>query len=151
MRRVVQRKLELGELFAMGETIHKFSNNIVGAKVMRGRIARGDEFYAIHRRGCYKTKVLSIQIGPTSHENLDTSDGQEIGIRFDTPLNVKSELLQILPAKSATIAEQIETAVAIEEADAVLDMKPEISEEGMQDMASGDASSDDGLPEDPVA
>jgi hypothetical protein len=106
MKQVVRRKKELGEILVLGRTIHKFGDNIVGARMFDGDIAVGDELLVIQRQSCLKATVLSIQIEKISYASLKVEEGQEIGIRLSIRANEKADLLRLKTAQEIVTSEE---------------------------------------------
>ena len=89
MKQVVQRKKLLGEIAVAGQVMHKYSGNVVGARMSAGALAVGDELVVVQKHACYKAAVISIQIQQGPLERLETQDGQEIGIKLSVTAAVQ--------------------------------------------------------------
>jgi hypothetical protein len=99
MRHVVQRRKQLGEVTEVGRVIHKFSNQIVGAKMMAGTVTIGDSLVVMQEQSCYETTIRSIQIQKEAHAHLQTTEGQEIGLGLSAGTNVGAFLLRLAREK----------------------------------------------------
>jgi HEPN superfamily protein len=97
MRQVVRRKKRLGEATEIGQVVHKFSNQIVGAKMNAGTLAIGDSLVVVQKQTCYKTTVRSIQIQKEPHVRLQTIEDQEIGLGLSASTNEGALLLRLAP------------------------------------------------------
>jgi len=95
MKQVVGRKKALGEAMAVGSVLHRFTGNIVGAKMWAGEIATGDELIVVQKQACFRATVLSIQVHQTPCEGLTVQEGQEIGIGLSEKVNVNAELVRL--------------------------------------------------------
>ena len=101
MKQVVHRKRALNDTIEVGKVVHRYSGNIVGGKMSAGSLVSGEDLVVVQKHGCFKTRILSIQIGQDPYEPLDLEEGQEIGIRFDRRVDEGAELVR-LPATQPT-------------------------------------------------
>ncbi len=95
MKHVVQRKKSLGEVAVIGEVVHKFSNQIVGAKITAGPLSIGDPLIVVQRQACFKVTVRSIQIRDAPHERIEFTESQEIGLGLSQSASEGAQLLRL--------------------------------------------------------
>lgn len=137
MKQVIQRRKTLGEVTLVGDVLHKFSGNIVGAKMSAGQISIDDELIVWRKHACFNATVVSIKIKDTPYKDLEVHDGQEIGLKLTLGANKGDQLMRVkptqLPAAPAEpqpepIPEQMPEAVDSDDVQAQPDEQTGLSE-----------------------
>jgi hypothetical protein len=95
MRQIVSRMEEIGQIVIVGDVIHTFSNGVVGVQMRAGLIEVGDEVVIIHKNTCQMARVLSIKTGADPHEQLESVDNQQIGLKLTLSACKGSRLMRI--------------------------------------------------------
>ena len=95
MKQVVQRQKVLGEVTLIGEVIHRFSNQIVGAKMLAGPLSIGESLVVMQNRACYKVTIHSIQILKVPYDRINLTADQEIGLGLSAIANEGAQLLRL--------------------------------------------------------
>lgn len=96
MRQAVMRRIDLGQATTAGTVIHQFQDRVVGAQMKEGVLNVGDELIILRDQACYKVIVESIEVDHTPYQQLQVSDGQNVGMRLSASAKVSSQI--ILPA-----------------------------------------------------
>jgi hypothetical protein len=102
-KQVVQRKSTLGELLEVGIVLHKFSGNIIGARMLGGHIAIGEELIVVEKNACFLAKILSIKVHAATYETLQVIDGQEVGIKFNVEIREGAQLVRLRPHEQSAL------------------------------------------------
>ncbi|MFN0158375.1 MAG: hypothetical protein ACKVRP_09935 [Bacteroidota bacterium] len=86
-------RLSNGSANRLGFVSEKFSNNIVVAKIKNATLTVGDRVYAMGKKSCFSSVILSIQMNNVSQQSVGITDETEVGIKFDKEVLEKMELV----------------------------------------------------------
>lgn len=124
MKKVIQRKTQIGEAVCIGVVIHKFSDLIVGVRTSAGSLQVDEELVIIQKHSCQSAKVVSIQVGDVPHMRLDLTDGLEIGLKLTERANEGAELIRVSALQPALLAETLPEMISPDKPEEVVDQTP---------------------------
>jgi hypothetical protein len=104
MKQVVQRKKLFGEVTPVGLVVHKFSNQIVGARMSAGTVVLGDSLIVVEKQACYKVTISSIKIKETAYDRLEVREGEEIGLGLTARTSEGAQLMRLAPEQRAIVS-----------------------------------------------
>ena len=94
---LVKAGLGTGATLDIAEVVHVYSNNVVGVEARSlGPLKTGDRLCVGKKRIEFAT-VLSLQIGPAAHNELQLNPGMQFGVRLDRTIGVGAHLYSWVP------------------------------------------------------
>jgi len=95
MSKVVERRIELGQVTRVGSVIHEFSNSVVGVQMQPGTVVAGEELIIFRQEACYRVNVESLEVDHIPSQRLEVATVTNVGMRLSGPAKLGSGLFKI--------------------------------------------------------
>ena len=107
-REVVQRRIVIGQIAAVGEVVHTYQGGVVAIVRMQPvGIAVGDQLVILRQGRILKFGAIeSIQEDAVERGWVQAREGQELGVRLNTPCRPGATLAKTLSATTVPAAQQ---------------------------------------------
>jgi hypothetical protein len=91
----------LGYVEHVGQVIREFTGQIIGVRVVPGRIAKGDTLVIRDKRNAYDAAVESLEINNARFDEVLCEEGTEVGLKVDRSAKVGAVVVRlVLPSET---------------------------------------------------